>query len=683
MNKNLAIKLSILPLFIAMTFTITDVAKADETVVRSNTGVKSRYIPYDQYPRSESNWPLRSEGCVGRPADPPTQYKSFPWMGAYRNDTDPRVQSGNYINTSGNCVDRFHDGGTNTTPGYTGVAGPWIGTDFISNWVTNNAAFPNSAINAAGCDNESAKLGDALQIWGVCGIDTDDKSQVMIVNNGFSWDDNDWYLYSNGTTLFYTEFNLTQAQIDALYRDNSYNPRLDIIADDWFVAYINGVYVAGATSTVEPVQKPISKNAIDGRQIFKVGKNQLALQVSDKAVWAYRNESIRYDGRGSGVSFALRLIGNIVSSEPRFTTFTEVSDHEKGSGDKTVTHTLRITSPCPSANRSVDWTTTGMRDNGKAYNDTRTTVFGPGQCNDRVIEESVDGPWLDLHNPGYKVTYTTQSDDSDSTNNIIVFEAPFARFFGNDVAICGTGDDNRFVFDTSNHSRGSFAEYASIYLSGNNTSIPNNNDFSGLNSSRINSGFPAALDTNWNSTSMCDNGLQSSDFAGVAGVISHNGPYTIGGAHSGQVTYNIDGDVTITSNITTSAVLPFNPDTYPVVLIYATGDINIDKSVTSIEAVLVSEKNINTCTNGSTQISQDELDNQCRNQLNIIGSVTAKEVHLQRAIGTRLLADTAAPNGLAAEVIEYPWYLNFVRLNLKDQKEEMKFDAYFSLPPRL
>jgi hypothetical protein len=318
---------------------------------------------------------------------------------------------------------------------------------------------------------------------------------------------------------------------------------------------------------------------------------------------------------------------------------------------------------------------------------TKTTACTPGATDTQTVNANSTA-LLDGKDPGgYVYTASSPATVNTATASVTVYEAPFARFFGSDVRVCGTDANNRFTFDTANGSgnyyRGSFAEYAAIYLSGNNAP---NIDLSGLNSSALNSSFPGGLDANYTglSAGSCDGELNTtSDFAGVS--VNTNGliPAT---NYSNKVTYKVDGDVTISGNLSiTPPGGSFDPNTYPVVFIYASGDININASVTNIEAVLVAGGSINTCADAT---APDEIDNLCRNPLKVRGALIADTIRYQRAIGTRLLADpqttktVSNTSGTASELVEYPWYLHFVNLELSNTADNT-FNAYFALPPRL
>jgi hypothetical protein len=369
--------------------------------------------------------------------------------------------------------------------------------------------------------------------------------------------------------------------------------------------------------------------------------------------------------------------------------------YEKGGTVNSIVYNLYATPPCGpgSSNVTVDWNATGLGNNTVV--NTADNV-APYNCGERLLTSATYAPpaaTLNAQSVGNYGPFTlgiTSPVSISDTAYINIFEAPFARFFGSDVSICGTGDANRFTFDTNNgpgnYWRGSFVEYMTMYQSGNTAP---NVDLSGLNSA-LNNGFPSGLDTNYagNVPGSCNGGIDvASDFAG-ASITNLANNSTLSGDQAGKRTYYVNGDVTIDGDITTSgnkSSTPFNPYQYPVTLIYATGNINITANVSNIEAVLVAGGSINTCSSAATK---DRLDEDCNNALKITGAVAAPTINLQRAIGTRLLADSANTTtvnggiGTAAEIIEYPWYLSFVTFELADTSNS-KFNAYFALPPRL
>ena len=280
----------------------------------------------------------------------------------------------------------------------------------------------------------------------------------------------------------------------------------------------------------------------------------------------------------------------------------------------------------------------------------------------------------------------------------VVYEVPFARFFGNDVNVCGAGSGNRFVFDdrlgVTNLAakKGSFSEYASIYTSGNNPS----STYSGLNSATASNGFPGSLLTDYADMS-CVSGLVSGDdFTPTVGANAVIDASDWNGNDSKFI--YINGSTTINSQLINNGSGPFDPDTYPVLLIYATGAINIDNDVDRIDAILISETEINTCVKNASGAAIDPADYHetpntgCRSPLVINGAISAPTVNLQRTGGSRYLADDLSPgwkdntiggDTKASEIINYPWYLNFININGLVENTNIKLDAYYGLPPRL
>jgi hypothetical protein len=384
----------------------------------------------------------------------------------------------------------------------------------------------------------------------------------------------------------------------------------------------------------------------------------------------------------------------------RVQTFTPPDGYEKGSGSAAIRYELWGNPPCgPTASSvSVGWGGTGK---GSTVNDTATVNADASDCSDRKFKEipqTIAGNVLDIEPIGSYGPFNgfISSPASLAGNypgvSFTIYEAPFARFFGGDVMICGDGPNNRFIYDSASPStssrRGSFSEYASIYLSNNNP----RSDYQGLNSASLisSSSWYDYLKSYWNSADLCDNGLVPSDDI----TVSNSGGVTINATNytTSRTIYNSNAAqaITINGNISVSPPSdPTDPKTYNVVLIYSAGDINITSNAGSIEAILIAEGTIRTC---SDALSATDLSNvnKCVKPLKITGAVSAGTVKLQRTGGTRFKAqDNNNDRSVryldltsASEIIEYPWYLSYVNLDLKDRSGN-NFDAYFSLPPRL
>lgn len=418
---------------------------------------------------------------------------------------------------------------------------------------------------------------------------------------------------------------------------------------------------------------------------------------------------------------------NIVSQAAFTVSTTAVkSEYEKGSGSFDFYHNILISSvPCNytqavgQASYSYAWSAKPTNANGIGativgtlqFNNCSNTInitggSSPGSKSFtipsggsvlvKITDYNLSAKDLaDLNSlpPGDKRgRYTTVGSASDSGYNVTIIEAPFARFFGNDVKVCGDGANNRFVFDasakTASRFSGSFSEFASIYSSDNVA----NNTFAGLQSSGINttwnkllSNYPAFTIGN------CTVGVTETKLDDTIATTS-----TISGSYSNSVTYYNDGNISITGDLINNShtgatyTNAFNPDTFPIIFIYAEGDINISSTVNRIDAVLVAEGEINTCS--AAKGVAVNISGICDSPLKINGAVVAKAVNLQRSGGTRYLANlnsaTWNDNSLgginnASEIIEYPWYLNFVNFKYLAKDSDTGFKAYYSLPPRL
>ena len=63
----------------------------------------------------------------------------------------------------------------------------------------------------------------------------------------------------------------------------------------------------------------------------------------------------------------------------------------------------------------------------------------------------------------YKTVNGAAAPKTGSPQSISIYSVPFTRFFGQDVLVCGDGNANRFMFDTTNALKGSYGEYATIF----------------------------------------------------------------------------------------------------------------------------------------------------------------------------------------------------------------------------
>lgn len=312
-----------------------------------------------------------------------------------------------------------------------------------------------------------------------------------------------------------------------------------------------------------------------------------------------------------------------------------------------------------------------------------------------------------VNNPGFPAP----SIEAAQTSSVIVYEVPYARFYGQDIHATGEGatPDGTIFFNTKTNgtggdSAGSASQYAAIAqkLIGGASAADgikiNTAAFRGSQRPSPNNGLKAQWASAPNAFDIyteVKNNLKINSTPGSQTYSNTNIPV-------GGVTIAKDGNIYITENITEG-----KQD--KIALFVAGGDIYIKPDVTRIDAVLISNGTIYTCALNSAsspspnnwQESPTNTPAGCRNTLTINGAVSAKNIKFQRSVGTRLMAsagENGGPTGqagkgnidsrgvgntsTAAEVINYPAYLNFSSLNLKDTSTN-SVNAIFNAPPLL
>jgi hypothetical protein len=399
--------------------------------------------------------------------------------------------------------------------------------------------------------------------------------------------------------------------------------------------------------------------------------------------------------------------------------------HEKGSGDKTVTYRLTAgTAPCNRTDTIV-WVTNGT---------TRTTSV-PSNCGATNVTlatftSPVAGSTLDGSPVGVYATYrasistingTAPASPIENEGDIVVFETPFVRFFGNDITTCSPNTDNSFLFDNRsgaqpanaapiNSNKGAYSFYATLYT---------NAEASGLNLN----GLHTIADARDNlASSFSGTGCSASsvvieyrgdqvqptptgdiNIASLADdtFIERTDAFTVNGGDIGndKITIKTTGDVVIDGNITSNIVTgALDVDTAPALLIVTDANIYITNNTNRVDAVLIAGGDIFTCSIGDNPVSRADWhlapgSGGCANSLIVNGALNANTVHFMRSIGTRYLSNTSttAPsngawqgNGIdqPAEIINFPSYLNFTPTYTKDFSTQ-GYDSYVQLPPRL
>lgn len=296
----------------------TTVAAATVATVVTNSDPahnKAAYYSLKNYGyiRGQTSWPQRWDGCVSAKNDTfnPVIYKTFPWLPQNNNGTptsgSPSSYDGNTITRSGDCHDRYVDGG--------GSSGGWANPTALGYWAyPSGAGFSGSAYSGfssiMSCNNGyTVHGGNAPVIWGSSGVDYNDQAYGwggLMAQNGWSStvqaSPNNFLAYSNGTTFFQNSFTLTTAQYNAISAGSTVG--FYGVADDWMRVYLNG-YLIGTTPydySGYPINQTIPasyfKDPAGGTP------NRLAIQVSDKIVWTRSDTSTN---RGSGVCYNMTV----------------------------------------------------------------------------------------------------------------------------------------------------------------------------------------------------------------------------------------------------------------------------------------------------------------------------------------------------------------------------------------
>jgi hypothetical protein len=336
------------------------VASADEknvlgatstTIVRDSTPWqnKVRMIPLRHYPIA--SLPLRSEGCS---ASGTTWYKSVPWLGETLSFMGVTLRSGNDMYESGDCADRYKDGGS-----YSGGR-PWLephlyggwasvgimgvtASDPIVGWVSQ-ATVIRDWYSGTGCiyaDSSgtsfcTSHFYDTPLIWPKNAKEKGDNAgpedgteadgtprNGLFRRNGYSaYVANPYILMSTGTGLFRNEFTLSQAEFDRVG-----TVTLNAKADDFMMVYVNGIQVASRYISPGTLSITLPK------YYFQAGNNVVAFQVNDKSRWGHRDALMSNRTTNSNaVGLWYRLEIGLVATH-------DLSVTKSGTGTGTVTST--------------------------------------------------------------------------------------------------------------------------------------------------------------------------------------------------------------------------------------------------------------------------------------------------------------------------------------------------------
>lgn len=309
MNKKLISFISLITLVFGMVQvvpiqTVSAAAHNGPTVVLTSAAAENKayWVDLRSYPYDDANlvtpWPKRAENCTAATGK---TYKTMPWLG---DAGEINGYGGNLMLASGNCTDRYWDGGTGAAPGpwiAPGAYGGWAnkGTSTLGNATTiwdggtrSNAAYPCTVADYGTC---TGHFSDAPQIWGMDHRygryeavdqykDLYDRFARLGGTATYGGAVNGFYLFSSGTTLFRNEFTMTAGEI-AL----TDHLTLNLKADDFVRVYLNGVAIATGTGSATSANNNILTD-IDGASVRSLlsstETNVLAIQVSDKAKWS-------------------------------------------------------------------------------------------------------------------------------------------------------------------------------------------------------------------------------------------------------------------------------------------------------------------------------------------------------------------------------------------------------------
>ncbi|HSX06144.1 MAG TPA: hypothetical protein VLG92_00300 [Candidatus Saccharimonadia bacterium] len=296
-------------LVVALPARLASAASATKVIKNSSSpSVQTRWYTLRGYGNLNRNtdvyWPSRNDNCGGG------GWKISPWQPEYQFS-----YSGNDINQSSNCADRYTDAGT------TANGGAWIQPHGDGDWSEGvqtigwNYNPPQSYSTVmGGCSGLSG--GAAKGIWGSGGYDGRDTTDQFYTTgnmgsmggivNGLYTDlypgrprgaGNTLNLYSNGVTLVRDNFDLTAADIANIDQPGAHF-LFQGYADDWLQVYINGTAAASSQHTTNGVLLDLA--TVKGS--LHVGTNWLGVMVADKAVFANSDPG----GRGAGVCYDLQ-----------------------------------------------------------------------------------------------------------------------------------------------------------------------------------------------------------------------------------------------------------------------------------------------------------------------------------------------------------------------------------------
>jgi hypothetical protein len=300
MVQSALIVVAALPIRQAAAFPVTQVLNTS-----SSPSLQTRWYSLRGYGHLNRNtdtyWPQRSDNCGGG------GFKTSPWQPQYQ-----FTYSGNDINQSSNCIDRYSDAGTSAHGGawmQPHGDGDWSEGYQTAGWNYN----PPASYSTVMGDCSTLTGGGARGIWGSGAFDGRDSSDQFyttgymgsmggavpglyrdLYSSGTQQSIN---LYSNGVTLVRDHFDLTAAALAQIQQSGT-QFLFQAYADDWLQVYINSVPAASSQHTTGGV----TLNLATVKGALHVGTNWIGIMVADKAIFDTRDPG----GRGAGVCYNMQ-----------------------------------------------------------------------------------------------------------------------------------------------------------------------------------------------------------------------------------------------------------------------------------------------------------------------------------------------------------------------------------------
>lgn len=385
---------------------------------------------------------------------------------------------------------------------------------------------------------------------------------------------------------------------------------------------------------------------------------------------------------------------NVVESNVSTTT----SPYEKGEATNTiidsVTHQISLSRCFPGTSIDINWNVSGQTSASATYNSNITNTLNNANNCTATYKPNISGNWLDSFNAGQQAgDYKTLAYNKESLGKITVYEVPYTRFYGQDIYACkpntNPSDINGKIFFNSKTnppgSQGGATQYAAIAKNTINTASA---------AFRTNNPTPPSglSVSSYTGTISCSKDIYNKVVSELkTSTITSNNDVTISDTliqKGGTTIVTSDGkNIYINGNIT-------GGDINKIATIISGKNIYIAPSVMQIDAILIAKNTIYTCAeDNSSEVTRNNWATQCNHKLTINGAVSAGNIRFARSIGTRLMASDLAPDGntisgsnggisTAAEIINFPAYLNFAPLQLDDNSDD-SYQAIFNVPPYL